>query len=291
MNLKNIAKLVLPPIILELAKKVRTRVRNTGQVDKQPSIEYVPQGWEYAVTNAASTGWDEDTIIATQKRKWHRFRELVADCGPLGFGHEGELENVAELSHHNIHMVFAYCACLASRNLDSMSLLDWGGGLGQYYLLAESLLPDVRIDYTCKELPKAVECGADLLPSQRFVSDNSYQDRSYDFVLASSSLNYSEQWKTVLHNLARVTRGYLLVTRLPVVEKVPAFVFVHRPYETGYYTEYLAWCLNRREFLETAQATGLHLVREFATGENIEIHMAPEKPVTRGFLFKLKTNH
>ena len=286
MNLKNIAKLGLPPIILELAKKVRARVRNTGEVGKQPSIEYVPQGWEYAVNNAASTGWDEDTIIATQKRKWHKFRELVTDCGPLGFGHEGELDSVAELSHHNTHMVFAYCACLASRNLDSMSMLDWGGGLGQYYLLAKSLLPDVKIDYTCKELPKAVECGTDLLPDQRFVSDNSYLDRTYDFVTASSALQYNRDWKTVLADLARVTRGYLLVTRILVVEDVPSFVVLQRPYSFGYHSELLSWCLNRSRFLDEAARVGMEPVREFVIGEEFDIVNAPEQCRCSGFLFR-----
>jgi hypothetical protein len=61
---------------------------------------------------------------------------------------------------------------------------------------------------------------------------------------------------------------------------------VQRPYQYGYDTEYLGWCFNKYEFLDTAKSIGLFLVREFFAQESSLIHNAPEQPIYYGFLFK-----
>jgi putative methyltransferase (TIGR04325 family) len=172
------------------------------------------------------------------------------------------------------------------RNLDSISVLDWGGGIGQYYLLAKALVPELRVDYHCREVPQLAQYGAQLFPEQHFYTDDSCFQRNYDFVFASSSLQYSEDWETVLARLVGVTRGYLLLTRLPTVDNVPSFVFLQRPYAYGYNTEYLGWCLNRQSLLTAAQERRLTLIREFVVAERPYIFRAPEQCRYKGFLFK-----
>jgi hypothetical protein len=107
----------------------------------------------------------------------------------------------------------------------------------------------------------------------------------YDFVLASASFQYSQDWKLALKGLAKATDGYLLITRIPIVHQVPGYVIVQRPYQYGYDTEYLGWCLNRDEFLDTAKDLGLNLVREFVAQASPFVHHAPEQPEYLGFLF------
>ncbi len=117
-------------------------------------------------------------------------------------------------------------------------------------------------------------------------ADESCLDRSYDFVLASSSLHYSPDWLAMLGALARATAEHIFITRLPIVQEADSYVFVQRPYRYGYDTEYLGWCLNRKQFLDGAQAAGLALVREFIIGEQPIIHGAPGPCEYRGFLFR-----
>jgi hypothetical protein len=76
------------------------------------------------------------------------------------------------------------------------------------------------------------------------------------------------------------------VTRLPIVHQAPSYVMVQRPYQYGYNTEYLGWCLNRAEFLQCAQKTGLKLIREFVVEQLPPVHRAPEQPEHWGFLFR-----
>ena len=79
-------------------------------------------------------------------------------------------------------------------------MLDWGGSTGHSYLLAQALLPDVRL---------LAQYGAQLFPGQHFYGDESCLERSYDFVMASSSLHYSEDWQRLLAGLARAPGEYI----------------------------------------------------------------------------------
>jgi putative methyltransferase (TIGR04325 family) len=148
------------------------------------------------------------------------------------------------------------------------------------------LLPQVAIEYHCREAPKIAAYGAQLFPNQHFFADDSYLANTYDFVLASAAIHYVEDWTGIFKKLAGVTKGYLYVTRLPMVLEAAPFVFVQRPYAYGYNTEYVAWCLNRTEFLHEADKLGLTLVREFVIGERPPIANAPERCQYRGFLFR-----
>jgi hypothetical protein len=130
------------------------------------------------------------------------------------------------------------------------------------------------------------EYGGQLFPEQHFYADESCLERTYDFVMASTSLHYSQDWQTLLQQLAGATRNYLYIANLPTVKRVSSFVFLQRPYHYGYNTEYLAWCLNRTEFLRTAECAGLTLAREFIYGHEPLIRGAPEQNMYRGYLFQ-----
>lgn len=135
-------------------------------------------------------------------------------------------------------------------------------------------------------MPALVEHGRRLIPQAHFYADEACLARRYDLVLASSSLQYSEDWRGTLGILAQCVNDYLFVTRLPVVQHVPAYVLLQRPYHYGYNTEYLGWCLNQSDLLSAAAAVGLELVREFVIGERHEVRGAPEPHEHRGFLFR-----
>jgi len=105
-------------------------------------------------------------------------------------------------------------------------------------------------------------------------------------VVAATSLQYAEDWRTTLTGLAGSATRWLFVTRLSVVRQVPSFVVVQRPYAYGYQTEYLSWVLNRDELLAHASAAGLTLEREFIAGAPTVYAGGPEPSETAGFLFK-----
>ncbi len=165
-------------------------------------------------------------------------------------------------------------------------MLDWGGGLGQYAVLTRAVLPDVRLDYHCFDLPAMVDTGRTVITDATFHdSEVGALSRTYDLVLASSSLQYVQDWRAQLTRFGAAARRYCYVARLPIAISRGSFVVVQRPHAHGYHTEYPGWVINRAELLEGASAAGLALEREFLMSERPRIPGAPEQPEYRGYLF------
>ncbi|HYM82602.1 MAG TPA: methyltransferase, TIGR04325 family [Candidatus Dormibacteraeota bacterium] len=184
-------------------------------------------------------------------------------------------------------MSFGYVLARVGRGHGRLLMLDWGGGLGHYRIYAKSLLPEVEIEYHCRDLPTLTREGRRLQPDATFHdSDGAALQRKYDLVLASSSLQYSRDWRDILAKLASGTGRYLYVTRQPFVDSARSFVVIQRPYRHGYMTEYPGWFLNRDEFLGETRRLGLELVREFLIEERPFVPRAPEQGDYRGFLFR-----
>jgi len=270
----------LTPPLLQRAWR---RWRQAGTV---ATWEVIPEGWAYAARHPEVRGWDDASILHTQLLKWPDFQRLTQGKGPLGIAHEAPRLSREEVAHQNTVLAFGYVAALAAQGRTRLSLLDWGGGIGHYYVLARALLPDIPIDYECRDQPLLVAQGANLFPEQRFLLATQPLEGCHDLVLASSSLHYSEDWHRTLADLARVTGDYLFITRLPTVSTADSYVFIQRPYAYGYRTEYLGWCLNREEFLAAVGSQDFELVREFILSERPDIRNAPEPCRCRGFLFR-----
>ncbi|MBI5649271.1 MAG: methyltransferase, TIGR04325 family [Chloroflexi bacterium] len=282
MTAKEIIKLLTPPLLIKFGKRLLPLAQNR----QLSEWEYIPEGWAYARNHPEVKGWNVSAILETYKSKWERFLEMTQGTEPLGVAHESYQTTRADIASHNTIMSFAYALALAAHKRDEISVLDWGGGIGHYYILAKELLPDVKIDYHCKDLSLLSGYGATLFPDQHFYNDDSCFERSYNLVLASGALHYVEDWQNVMENLAKVTSRYLFVTRLPTTLISPSYVFIQRPYTFGYDTEYLAWCFNRRDFLQELDRLGLILIREFAISEPIQIANAPDVCQFRGYFFR-----
>lgn len=274
-------KRVLPPVVTDAIRWARARFGAYGR----PEWEYVPEGWQLRDPNVK--GWDVESVARTKAEDFRALRGRLQGTGPLGVENPERLPTERDYAASNTLMCYAYVLALAARRKERISLLDWGGGVGHYLLISRALLPGVEIDYHCKDLPGICAEGRRLLPEARFYDDEEECfRRTYDLVLASASLHYSQDWKRTLSRLAAAARPHLFVTRLPTVRRVPSFVVLQRPYPYGYDTEYLGWFLNRDEFLAAAATSGLSLVREFLIDERPTVHRAPEQPDTRGFLFR-----
>jgi len=262
-------KLLLPPVMAMALSRWRQRYQ---------AVEWTYGGRDWPA-GLSLRGWDAETVAERARSEWAQLESVA-----LTSGHVVASDVVA----HNTMMSFAYAFGRAARGHAAVSFLDWGGGVGRYNRLARTLFPDVDIDYHCRDLPVISAVGRSLQPDVTFHdSDDDAFARRYDFVLASSSLHYSEDWKGGLQRLARVAGPYLMVTRQPFVERGLSYVVIQRPSVSGYYdTEYPGWVLNREEFLGLAVQHGLDLEQEFVTGESPFVHGAPEQPIYRGFLFR-----
>jgi putative methyltransferase (TIGR04325 family) len=281
---ESILKLFIPPILIRGAQTVR----NLFQKPDLYSIgfhrlEYAPNGWQTKLKSDQNKGWSVESVINTEKAKWDVFCRNLEGSGPLGFSHEHtDLSVIRNPSFHNVHISYAYILALTAHKKDSISVLDWGGALGHYYLVGKAVLPDVDIDFHVKEVPLMAKVGEQLNPEVHWYEDESCLKRDYDLVMMTGSIPYMEDWVDVLHRIAPSIKEYLFISRLPVVQHSPSFVAIQNLYNS----QMLHQQINQTEFLETVNETGLTLVREFVVGDRPYIKGAPEQCEVRGWLFK-----
>lgn len=300
-KLKWIVKAVTPPIFLLAVKVISIKlglrrpdeqtehVSPAAEPQAESEWEYLSEGWARAASDPRVKGWDVEDVATAYREKWPRFLRAIEGARPLGVNHEvaaGEDVTCEDAAAHNLLITFAYVATLAAHGKQRLTFLDWGGGLGHYGAIARAVLP-VDIDYHCREVAQIVAVAREVGAAGRFVSDDSWADRTYDLVMASSSLQYAEDWRARFAELAAVCTGYLYVTRLPYARSAPSFHVLQSAYRYGYGTEYIGWVVNREELLDCAAELELRLEREFVIDAWLSADGAPENPVGhRGFLFR-----
>jgi glycosyltransferase involved in cell wall biosynthesis len=138
--------LPVPAPSLVLPEAEPAAAEPVAAVQLRPEWEYVPEG--LPPNDSSATGWDHPSVIETQRRKWPEFVRAIQSTNPLGVYHEAahiESENPAA---HNFVLAFAYVLARAAVGRRSLSVLDWGGGLGHYAVIARATLPEVSIEYT-----------------------------------------------------------------------------------------------------------------------------------------------
>jgi putative methyltransferase (TIGR04325 family) len=280
-RLKDVTRSALPPAVWSRLQWLRHESGLFGA----PEWEYVQEGWAASEARGIR-GWDGGSVARVEAARWPDHMEQFADARPLGVAKPGARSSEADLRLHNLWVSHAYVLTLAARTRDRISILDWGGQLGQFAAAARALLPEVDVRFEVKEVPSLCEAGRRLQPDVLFHADETTLKAHYDLVLSSNSFQYSADWHADLALLAGLAAPYLHLTRLPVVLERPSFVTLQRAYRYGYDTEYLGWFYNRRELVEAAAQRELTLEREFVFGPHPRVAGAPEQAEVRGYLFR-----
>jgi putative methyltransferase (TIGR04325 family) len=278
LNFKKIVRLMLPPLLLEVRNYLRVAER-----------EYVGPDWPKQDPRA--TGWDDPSVAETMHNTWDKFSSKVVGTAPLACW--PWTADQTDMVPHNAFMTYAYLLARTAIGNRRVSVLDWGGALGHYALVANRLLPEISLDYTVKERPNVCAVGRTKLPQVSFISsDDECFSRGYDIVMASSSFQYVEDWRYVSRCLADATRKWLFITGLPTVQHSARFVAVQRQKHLGFHAEYLSWIHNQQEFLDYMSGElGLTLEREFLAWDTVHYRRAPEDPRGMGFLFRKRGEH
>lgn len=285
-----IIKSLLPPALVTAARSVKTSLFPAN--NEPPEFAAILAG--ESAWDGRYNGWSHQSIADAQRQKWPTFLSSLEGTEPFGWAHEAPLAAIkpgrqrTDVAEHNTIMSFAYALGRAAVGNDaSLSVLDWGGGVGHYCAYARKLYPELKLDYTVKDFTALCATGHELVPQARFLSDDdAVFDRPYDLVFVSGSLQYSRDLYAILGKICDGTSKWLLVTRTPFIEQNEEFVFTQRAHRFGYMAEFPAWFVNRGKFLKFVTSRGLRMDREFLLGDYIGVPNAPEQCVHRGFLFK-----
>ncbi len=269
------------PMIDAIANRVLSVLRKVRRRIVPELLEYAPSGWDTTLEENEK-GWLSESVLEEERGKWERFTELLQRQGPLGFSPDASLAEVDRVSYHNLNYTFGYVVTKAAFGRERLSILDWGGGLGYYYLLAKAFLPEnFQLDYHCKDVRTLVRAGRELAPGITWHEDDACLDNEYDLVMVSGSLQYCREWKPLLKQIRSATKRYFFLTRTPIVKNTASFVAVQRVYGT----RILHQQFNEAELLTEIENLGFELVREVVTGDLVYIRNAPEDATLKGWLF------
>ena len=277
-GLEKIIRLVTPPIVF----KAFGYLASPSAHDH--ILEYAPEAGNLeAAPDSEPAGWNAENVTETERAKWDAFCRNLEGSGPLGFAHEHpDLTLTRHVPFHNVHLTYAYVLALTAHHKNEMSVLDWGGALGHYYQIGRAVLPNVKIEFHCKEVPGLAALGQKLNPEIQWHVDDSCLGRSYDLVMMNGSLQYMRDWQETMRRVSRAANEFFFLTRVPVVEQSPSFPARQRIYGT----EMIHMQFNQDELLQVAAQAGLQLFREVVVGDRPYIHNAPEQCELRGWIFK-----
>jgi putative methyltransferase (TIGR04325 family) len=268
MSSARILKAIVPPFLWTIGSRVKRRVMRSTTL-----LEYAPEGWSTQLPTSASNDDFWSAFIAQERAAYETLIARIRAREPLL--HVNSDENAK-------YSIFGYVLALASRHHTKISVLDYGGNLGDYYWLGRTLVPGVDLDYHCKELPQVAEAGRLITPEVTWHTDNACLARSHDLVMFSSSIQCLPDWQDILFRAGQSARRYLFLSDVATVRDVPAYVATHRSLGQTH----LQIQLNRSEVIATAERAGLRLVREFDMGAHPPVVNAPEQPTCRGWLFQ-----
>lgn len=283
MNTRATIKRFVPPIIVDVVRAMRGNRQAAGAGD----FEIVGDKWPTA--SGDNPGWEDAAIARTQAERWPQFVAACSGPVPLDVAHEAAERGPRNMSFHNTYMSFGYVLALAAQGKRRLSMLDWGGGLGHYHVIAKALVPDLEIEYHCKDLPAFCAEGRKLQPEAEFHDTEACLARRYELVVASGSLQCSSDWKAVSSGLAEATGSYLYLTRMPMFVEHPSAVVRQHAAVHGFNDDLLGWFLNRDELVAHVESLGMELVREFYVDEYPFIPGAEEQAEARGFLFRKRS--
>ena len=189
-----ILKALTPPIVVIAVKGLLRRLGILGrpastepppepEAAEPPEWEYVPEGF-----SRPTAGWDAGRVAEAYRAKWPQWVEALQGTGPLGVYHEaraGQRLDREDMAAHNMLISFAYALARAAHGRERVSVLDWGGGLGHYAILARAVLPGVEYEWHCREVPSVARAGTKVNPEVTFHEDDGCLERGYDLVLVS----------------------------------------------------------------------------------------------------------
>ena len=281
---------LVPPVLLPLARRVRDKA-----LRRKPETQWThsPQGW----VASESSPFDSETSRELHSRVWTGWGEALSGPGPLGVDYFRSLRGFEDLGEgvvgrelrwaHNGIMVYAYALALASMNVGLLSILDWGGGVGQFYPLSSALLPEISFDYHVRDVPALTALGQSLNPDVTFWGDDTaWRGVMFDLVICVSALQFVEKWQTLVDDLASASSRYLLLSRIPLVSRHPSFVVTQQTAMGKLPFQFSGWYFNREELTTRVEAHGLKLRREFLVDDDTRAARVPEQASYRALLFE-----
>ena len=254
-SLKRAAKYVLPPIAIDVARRLTARsgppARTAGAVPT--SYELAP-AWTRAKVGTAAFDFD----VVNRPIDWELRVPIVRD-------------NLEALG-------------LIKSPEAGLRLLDFGCSNGHYKLILAANHHTSTWQYVGVDLPPQIEFCRQSYPHTLFQAVEGggplpFGNDEFDVVLASSVIQYIREPLVVLEELQRVSREYVIVSRVPTWKYEQSRVVVQHLHAASGEEWYPLHVFNRRVIEQSFEKTGLSIAFRDSGSEYFWVPGIPE-PVT-----------
>jgi putative methyltransferase (TIGR04325 family) len=273
MTLKDMLRLVTPPVFIHLAKRLR---------GNWPTGAYGLSGdyrsWDEAV--AVSTGYDSEIILEKTKEAL-----LKVKTGEAVYERDSVLFDEVQYSWP----LLGGLMWVAARCEGTLNVLDFGGSLGSTYFqnrIFLSALPQVR--WNIVEQSRHVETGKaffedDYLRFYAGITD-CLADTQPNVVLLGSVLQYLEHPYSILDQILELPCDHIIIDRTPFWSGPTDRLCVQTVPPSIYAASYPSWIFSRQRLHAYLNETW-QIMTEFDSLDRLE---SPVKAVWRGMIFERK---
>ncbi len=281
------------PVLLGLKAAIRRflpaswvqRINRWRGLSDPNEMPYAPEGWPKNDPSEAT--WGSDVAVDHYLKSWHAFMQSITLPGPLGMINPRQMANGGNVFASQIYTAFGYVLARTAHLQSELSILDWGGCLGQYAALTQRLIPGIKVKFYNKDLPGLRAAAEQVMPEATyFDQDDQFADLKVDLVMASGALQYTRSWQSVIERLTRSAQKALYLSRVPTCFAERSFVTLPR---VAYYAEprrIPMWIFSHDELAAEVARHGFRLEMEFVTSEGLKVINGPAPAEMRGYYFQ-----
>ena len=252
MNIGKFIKLFIPPIAINLLRKIKSITSQYGWHGDYPS-------WDEAKKH--STGYEDDKILQKVKDGLLKVKK-----GEAAYERDGVLFDKIEYSWPLLSGILL----AASINKGQLSVLDFGGSLGSTYFQNRKFLNLLQnVSWNIIEQPHFVREGQLHFQDERlhfyFYEDieTCIKTEKPDVLLLSSVLCYLEKPYEILENLLSYNFPFVIIDRTPLHKKGYDRITIQRVPPWIYKTSYPCWILDKQKLLLFFQKRNYQVIEEF----------------------------
>lgn len=273
MNPRNVATLLIPPILLEWWKVIQS---SQGR-DLCISGDYI--SWNEAA--AVSTGYNSDLILEKTKSSLLKVKK-----GEAVYERDSVLFNEIQYTWS----VLAGLMWVAAQSRGRLNVLDFGGSLGSSYYQNRAFLQNIpEVQWNIIEQPAHVKVGKEFFEDNvlKFFPDveTCLSETKPNVILLSGVLQYLENPFDILNKLLDQTVDYVIIDRTPFWDGTKDRLGVEHVPPRIYPATYPVWIFSEQNFIRYIQKKNFEIVTEF---QSLDMFNAPVCAVWKGMILKKK---
>jgi putative methyltransferase (TIGR04325 family) len=274
MNAKRFAKNILPPILVNLLRRILAS-------PKTEPVRFAKQFATWQEAERASAGYSTPEILART-----RAAMLKVKSGEAVFERDSVILSKPEYPFP----VIVGLLRAALLNGGKISVLDLGGALGSTYFQCRNLLSAVKdLRWSIVEQPTYVACGQAEFTNEQLhfyqTADGCLRTEQPNVLLLSGVLQYLPTPFDTLRHLLGYRIPYLIIDRTAFLEGNRDRLSVQSVPEWIYPASYPAWFFNESQLVAACKEMNYRLVTDFAGADEVSLYLPTENSYFRGFLF------